>query len=370
MNIGFDAKRLYHNSSGLGNYSRDLVRMLSAHFPQHTYLLYNPKTNNRYSLEAPNIKERLPQGRLAKTFPNLWRSSLIKQDLKADKVDIFHGLSAELPAGISATGIKSVVTVHDLIFMRSPELYTFIDRRIYERKVRAAVAEADQIIAISEQTKQDIISYLKVPESKIDVVYQGCHPAFKSIIPAETLQKLKQKLGLPSEFILNVGTVEKRKNALSVVKALTQLDIPLVIVGRQTDYAQEIKAYAAKAQISHRLFFVQGLSMAELAGLYQAALAFVYPSQFEGFGIPIIEALFSGTPVITNQAGVFPEAGGPSSCYIDPADTEQFKDAIQKVLSQAPLREHMRAEGLAYANNFTDAKIANQLMDTYTKLML
>lgn len=368
MKIGFDAKRLYHNGSGLGNYSRDLVRMLATQYPSQEYLLYNPKPSSRYELRLAAVQERLPQDWISKKLPNLWRSSRIKTDLKADNIDIYHGLSAELPAGIADTGIKSVLTVHDLIFLRYPELYSYIDRGIYTRKVKAAVQQADQIVAISEQTKNDICEFLDVAPERIKVIYQGCHPAFKQPSTALQQQQLKEKLGLPEQFILNVGTVEKRKNALAIVQALAHIDMPLVIVGRHTAYVEELKSFAAKAQMSHRIFFVQGLSMQELACLYQAAVAFVYPSQFEGFGIPIIEALYAGTAVITNKFGVFPEAGGPQSYYIDPSSPEELQVAIEKVLADASLRDSMREAGLRYAQRFNDEVIASEYMDTYNAL--
>lgn len=283
-------------------------------------------------------------------------------------IQIFHGLSGEIPVGLKETSIKSVVTIHDLIFIRYPELYKKIDRTVYHKKFKYACEHADQIVAISEQTKLDICEFFHIPEDKIKVIYQGCHESFKSIKTEEEKKDLRIKLGLPKDFILNVGTIESRKNALSIVKAIVDKDIPLVIVGKPTAYAKEIQEFITLKGMQDRVIFLQGLSMQELSVLYRIAKIFVYPSIFEGFGIPIIEALYSGTPVITTASGVFPEAGGPSSYYVNPHDIDQLSDAIDTILDSPVLQEEMSKKGLEYARQFNDDTLANQWMNLYRQL--
>lgn len=367
--IGFDAKRFFNNYTGLGNYSRDLIRILRSNYPEQEFLLYTPQTGiPQYSNLVPNSVIRRPSGILNKILTSNWRTNRIVNDLKRDKIDIYHGLSGEIPIGLDKTSITSVVTIHDLIFIRYPELYKKIDRTLYHKKFKYACEHADQIVAISEQTKLDIIHFFNIPEEKVKVIYQGCHDSFKSVKSEQEKQTLIKKLGLPQEFILNVGTIEPRKNAFSIVQAIKDKDIPLVIVGKQTAYTKEIKSFVAAHNMENRVIFLQGLTMNELSVLYSIAKIFVYPSIFEGFGIPIIEALYSGTPVITTNSGVFPEAGGPFSHYIDPNDIDQLAISIDAILNSQEKQEEMRQEGLAYAQQFNDEILAAQWMKLYKKI--
>lgn len=179
MRIGFDAKRFFHNTRGLGNYSRDTVRVLSEFYPENQYLLFNPKARHRVNVSLPdNATEVQPSNFLAKKIPSLWRSRGICGDINNQRINIYHGLSQELPIGIKRSCAKSVVTFHDAIFMRYPELYSRIYRETFIIKNRYACKVADRIIAISEQTKRDIVHFFDADERKIDVVYQGCNAIF------------------------------------------------------------------------------------------------------------------------------------------------------------------------------------------------
>lgn len=369
MRIGFDAKRYFLNKTGLGNYSRDLIRILEKYAPENEYLKYTPKIGDQYiNQSATQDNIRLPQGFINSTWPNLWRNQRIVHDLKKDKIDIFHGLSGEIPLGLAKAHIKSIVTIHDLIFLRHPELYHPIDRWIYKKKFRHACEASDRIVAISECTKNDIVDLFHIAEEKIDVVYQGCHEAFKTLKTEEQKAELRNKLKLPKEFLLNVGTIEPRKNILPTVKAIKDIDIPLVIVGKPTRYHQEIMDYIRQNNMENRIFFFQGLAMEELAVLYASATIFIYPSIYEGFGIPIIEALYSGTPVITSKMGVFPEAGGPASCYIDPKDVSEIQRAITTLLADSAKRYEMIEKGLEFVQKFNDDQVAKQMASIYAKL--
>lgn len=371
MNIGYEAKRIFHNSTGLGNYGRDLIRVLSQYHPDNTYYLYNPKPSDRpfFLPAATNVVTRLPRSGFNRVFYNLWRQRRVVQDLQQDGIQLFHGLSGELPYGLQRHGIRSIVTIHDLIFVRYPELYSRIDRTIYLRKFKHAAQHADRIIAISEQTKRDIVDFLQVDDTKIDVVYQGCHPAFKQRYSEPEKQLVCEKYRLPKDFVLNVGTIETRKNALAIVKAIQPLDVHLAIAGRPTPYLEELKTFITQQGLANKVTFIHNASLDELAKLYQSAQVFVYPSLFEGFGIPIVEALFSGLPVITTNGGCFPEAGGPHSRYVDPHDAEALSLAISMVLSDSTLRNTMVAGGLTHAQRFDDERIAQHMSTLYKSLL-
>lgn len=368
MKIGFDAKRLFHNTTGLGNYSRDLIRILAKYYPANQYVLYNPKTQtkNLFLTTSNSIFEKKPDSFLSKKLQSLWRTFGISSQLLKDKIDIYHGLSGEIPFFIP-NKIKKIVTIHDLIFMRYPKLYPILDRKIHFFKFKYAAKKSDKIIAISEQTKQDIIDYLKIDAQKIEVIYQGCAAIFKEVIDASDLEMVRVKYNLPEKFILNVGTIEPRKNALTIVKSIKNTEIPLLLIGVKTSYYSEIDSYIEKNKMTN-VFYLSNISQFELACIYRLATLFVYPSIFEGFGIPIIEALYSKTPVITNKYGVFPEAGGPSSIYIDPNSVEDIQTAILDLWQNETKRKEIAKQGFEFVQKFNDEKLASIWDSLYTKI--
>jgi glycosyltransferase involved in cell wall biosynthesis len=367
MNIGFDAKRVFHNATGLGNYARDVLRILHAHRPEHVYYAYTPRDGRLpFELGGERFQVRRPRGVVGRALPALWRTRGIVRDLRADGIAVFHGLSNELPLGIERSGVASVVTIHDLVFERFPELYPPLDRRIYAAKARSAVARADVVVAISEQTRRDLVERYGVSADRVRVVYQTCHEAFRAEIAGERLREVQQRLDLPEVFLLAVGTIERRKNLLVALRALEGLpDVPLVAVGRPTPYAEELHAFARRHRLEGRFRLLSDVSTADLAAIYRIATISIYPSLFEGFGIPIVEALFSGTPVVTTRGGCFAEAGGPGSVYVDPHDPEELRAALADLLASPGRRAAMREAGLRHAARFSDRGIADALCEAY-----
>ena len=370
MKIGYESKRIFHNKTGLGNYSRGIILGLSNYFPENIYYLYNPKKTNKilFNPNNTNVFECFPKRIFSKKFYNYWRQKGIVKDLIEDKITIYHGLSGELPLGLKKNNIKSVVTIHDLIFMRYPNMYSFFDRKIHYLKFKNAAKNADKIIAISEQTKKDIVHFLKINPDKISVIYQGCKEAFKQTYTKEEKEKVALKFKLPKQFILNVGTVETRKNALLIVKAIKNCDTKLVLIGKKTRYVDEIEAYVLQNKLEDKILILNGLSSIELAIVYQLATIFVYPSIFEGFGIPIIEALYSKVPVITNKFGVFPEAGGPDSIYIDPENVNELEEKITYLIQNESVRKEIAEKGFDFVQRFNDDKISKSVNEIYLKI--
>ena len=371
MRIGFDAKRAYFNYSGLGNYSRNTIRYLIRKFPDNEFYLYIPGTKNQIPNGAyKNHTLVYPQSWKDRKFSSFWRSYWLGEQLVRDGIDLYHGLSNEIPFDIIRNRVSSVVTIHDLIFLRYPDWYKPIDRKIYNRKAKFSCMNADRIIAISRQTKSDIIHYYKIPKEKIDVVYQGCDPDFYEQWDDAEKEKLVHKYHLPSSYLLYVGTIEPRKNLLQLIKAryLGKLDIPLIVIGRSTPYIKQIHEYIDKHSLKN-ITFLQDVPNRDLPGIYQLAEAFVYPSRFEGFGIPILEALFSRTPVITSSGSCFDEAGGKSSIYVDPDDTDEMIHAIRLVLENEKLRSEMQEKGYMHALKFEHDIIADNVMKVYRKIL-
>jgi glycosyltransferase involved in cell wall biosynthesis len=357
MIIGYDAKRYFHNRSGLGNYSRDLLRILAEHYPSNQYLLFDKRPESTVApLQSIPLRPKL--------FSRQWHLGLQAQDCT-----IFHGLSGELPLRWARKSPHKVVTIHDLIFEKLPKYYSFLDRKIYFAKFLNAAKQADLVVAISEQTKKDILQLFKIPEKKIQVIYQGCNPLFKEELPEEFLNKTRTKYQLPDKYILNVGTLEDRKNGMKIIEALEEEDIPMVFAGRNTSYTEKMKAYVQKKGLSSRVWFLEGLSNREIAALYRFAQVFAYPSEYEGFGIPIIEALNAGVPVVTNELGVFPEAGGPSSLYVKLTDKYALREALVHLWENEADRQKRITEGKIYVQRFDDAPLAKQWMQAYQGLI-
>jgi len=249
-------------------------------------------------------------------------------------------------------------------------LYKPIDVYIHKRKVNHAVRTATKVVAISEQTKADLIKFTGVSASKIEVIYQGCHPIFKTVLSKKEKEAIKAKYLLPDEYVLFVGTLEDRKNALSIAKALKDTAHHMVFVGKIKAHGERLKAFVNENKMQNRAVFIENATLEDLVGIYQAAAVFCYPSFFEGFGIPIIEALYSGVPVITTKGGCFAEAGGPTSLYIDPTDQKALKNAIEELLSESSeVRAERIQQGLSYAQRFDDKPIADQWEKLYKSVL-
>lgn len=363
MRIGFDAKRIFNNFTGLGNYSRFVIDGLTQFYPDNEYILYTPKIRQHPEVQKYlGLNVRQPG---KSKIGSLWRTFSIVDDVRNDKLDVYHGLTNELPRR-RMPGVKAVLTVHDLIFMRFPEYYGIIDVNIYKWKLKNACANADVIVAVSRQTASDVNEFLGVDESKLRVVYQGCHPSFYNKVSTEEARK---KYDLPGEYLLFVGTLEKRKNAGLILKALARMknNIPVVLVGKPTKYIADLEGIIKQHNLRSRVKFIHNAAFADLPAIYQGASLFVYPSVFEGFGIPIVEAIASGVPVITSNGSCFSEAGGPDCIYVNPSNPEELADKITMVLDNPGLRTTMVDGSRAYITRFEPSVIAGELMKVYSQ---
>ncbi len=364
MRIAFDAKRAYHNSRGLGNYSRDTIRLLTHYAPENEYFYFGQPTD----LFRPDCGTVVaPQG-LWNAFPALWRSRGCLSDITKQQIDIYHGLSGELPFGIHRTATKTIVTMHDTIFVRYPELYSPTYRRLFSRKVQYACDHATRIIAISEQTKQDLIQFFHADEAKISVVYQGCSHLFRQPVSDTAIAAAKAKYGLPERYIIDVGAIEPRKNMRRLLYAMAEahIDLPLVAVGGKSKYAEQMRTLAERLEVP--LIMLHGVNFADFPALYKGAECLVYPSLYEGFGIPIVEAMCVGTPVLTSTGSCFEETGGEAALYADPNDPTIIGEQLARLLSDKALRTEMVKLGHQQAEKFTDERVACSLLSVYREL--
>lgn len=371
--VGLDAKRIVANASGLGSYGRNLVNGLAAVTDSDfRFLLYTPCEGQEVLREQLTPSERW-QWRVARCHTRLgrdyWRTRGVVRQLQQDGVRLFHGLSGELPMGLRQAGVVGVMTVHDLIFLRHPEWYKPWDAWLYRRKFFRSLRECERIIAISERTKEDVLYYTDFPAHRIDVIYQSCGTRFSQPVAAAALQRVAQRYGLPSRFVLSVGTIEARKNVALAVRALAALpqSVHMVLVGRATPYLREVQRAACSVGVAERLHVLQGVPNEDLPALYRLASLFVYPSRYEGFGLPIIEAIRSGLPVVAATGSCLEEAGGSSMLYVQPDDVAAMANAMQHMLGEDVTERVAAAQ--RHVQRFEQTDVAQQVLATYRQAL-
>ncbi|GAB1450517.1 glycosyltransferase family 1 protein [Draconibacterium sp.] len=368
MKIGFDAKRAFLNASGLGNYSRNTLNAINQNYPGNEIVLFSPEIKNELFPNYNQFETVYPRNPLFKIYSSFWRNFMVSQELKKRKIDIFHGLSNELPNGIHKTDVPAVVTIHDLIFIRFPEFYKTIDRKIYFNKVKYACDSAQKVIAISEQTKEDIIRFFNVDPNKIEVVYQSVSPVF---FEKGNTGNLLSKYGLNEQFILSVGTHEPRKNQLSLLKAIKagKIDKQVVFVGKHTSYTKKMVRFISENKMMDQVKFLNDISENDLAGLYQLASLSVYISFFEGFGLPVIESMASGCPVITSNVSCLPETAGGAAVLCTPNDVDELGKQIKLILEKETLRNELIAKGKEWAKHFHPEQFSKKMISLYNEIL-
>lgn len=373
MIIGYDAKRAFRNNSGLGNYSRMVIGGVCREgHGMVKSLLFTPTTKGRHTHYFDDIQEvevRQPRGLWAMAG-GIWRSVWSGLCARREGVEIYHGLSHELPLFLG-NGVKKVVTMHDLIVRRYPEFFKPADCIIHRLKMRHACRVADIVIAISEQTKRDLVDMMHVPEEKIRVVYQSCDPIFWNP-PSATLPPSHSAVQLPERYIIAVGTVEERKNQVAAVRALALLpeDVCLVVVGRpRGNYPQQVRRVAKELGVDHRVIFLQNAVFSDFPALYRGAVASVYMSVFEGFGIPVLESLCCDCPVVTSNVSSMPEAGGDAALYAAPDDYRALAAHLSRLLSDPAFRNSQIEKGRTQRLKFAPEKVSQDMLALYRSLL-
>jgi glycosyltransferase involved in cell wall biosynthesis len=367
MRAGYDAKRAFRNLSGLGGYSRTLLEDLAEYAPGVEQVLFTPGRAGHWQ---PPAGSRVI--RYAGPGAALWRRFGLAGAARRAGAQVFHGLSNELPPGLRRAGIRAVATVHDVIFRIYPEHYRPADRALYHWKTRQACRDADLILAISEASRQDLIGHYGVPEDRVRVQYQAVARPFRREPDPAEVQAFVQKHRLPAGFVLYVGALSARKNLLTLLDALERMPgaPPLVIAGRGSGpYArqaeQRLAAWPARKLHAQRV----EAGPAALPLLYRAAALLAYPSLYEGFGLPVLEALHAGLPVLTSPRASLPEAGGGAAWYADPLDPDALADAMGQILGDTALREARIRAGRIHRERFSPEALTRQVQAAYASIL-
>lgn len=370
--IGIDYTAAIHQTAGIGRTVRELVRALADHHADSIRLfvagargldLPAPRPGCVYALSL--LSER--------THARLWHRLRLPLpvELWAGRLDLFHAADFALPPTLP--GARAVVTVHDLAFERHPQDTMPGMLRYLRAVVPRSVRRADHVIADSEATRRDLLDLYGAPPDKVSVVYPGVEARFNPTPREGEQAALRAKYNLPvAPIVLAVGTMQPRKNHLRLVQAFAQAagDAVLVIAGGRGWGYDAVHAEVARLGLQSRVIFPGYIDDADLPALYRAAVVFAYPSLYEGFGLPVLEALACGVPVITSNVSSLPEVTGPDAALlVDPLDVDGLAAAIARLLGDADLRANLRERGLERAAAFTWARAAAQTWAIYSALL-
>jgi glycosyltransferase involved in cell wall biosynthesis len=363
MRIGIDARLVYYSQAGIGQYILHLVNGLAKVDKENEYVLLQSRKDDTTILERPNFRR-----------VSLWTPShhrLERHSLNVELVrlnlDVLHSPDFIPPHRPSC---KSVITVHDLAFLLYPHFLTKESARYYGH-IDQAVRWTDHIIAVSESTKRDTIQHLGVPEDKITVVYEAASPVFQPVDRSEARAHVRDRHGVDGPFILFVSTIEPRKNVPTLLRALWQImecykeDVRLVLAGGKGWLFEDAFTIVEELKLDGRVHFVGRVSSEDLLYLYNAAEMLAHPAFYEGFGLPPLEAMACGLPVVVSDVASLPEVVGDAGLLIDPHDVDELTVALWRVLNDSQLRQEMQAKGLRQAGRFSWERAARETQAIY-----
>ena len=376
LTVGFDATPAVRQGGGIGRYTRELLRALAELDTANQYRLFYAAPRGAPAYPLPplpgNFRTR-PLGFDDIWLARVWHRAQLPLPVEwiTGPIDLFHSPDFTLPP--TRRGTRTLLTVHDLSFVRDPESALPVLRNYLNQVVPRSVARADLVLADSRATRADLIELYGAAPEKIAVLYSGVTASFRPVRDAPALQAVRARYGLGSQpFILAVGTLQPRKNYVRLIQAFARLadnDLRLVIAGGQGWLFEAIFAEVQRLGLGERVIFPGFASDEDLPALYSAASVFAYPSLYEGFGLPILEAFACGTPVVTSTASCLPEVAGEAALLVAPTDVEALRDALQRALEDADLRARLTAAGIARARLFSWSRSARELLALYQGLM-
>jgi glycosyltransferase involved in cell wall biosynthesis len=371
IHVGLNAHLLSlssdYRSAGITWYIYNLLAHLPEIDPGIRYTAFLSEKRYERSPQLELDLSRLPTRRPAMRI--VWEQLIQPLAARRAGLDLLHGMAFVGPLD---SGCPSVVTIHDLSFLFYPQSFRSLNRLYLKLFARLSARRARRVIAVSESTKRDAVKQYGIAAEQVDVIHNGVDPAFHPM-PADQVSAFRVDRGLPEQFILFVGTLEPRKNIAKLIQAYAQLPgarPPLIFVGGKGWFYDEIFALVERLNLGAKVHFAGYVPTDDLPWWYNAAQLFVYPSLYEGFGLPPLEAMACGTPVVTSTASSLPEVVGQAGLLVDPTDTEGLAAAMEMCLTDADLRARMKAMGLARAASFSWRETARRTVDSYRRAVL
>jgi len=367
MRVGIDARLVYYRKAGISQYTLRLLEQLGAIDRQDEFTVFQSRKDSAVLVNQVNFRKRSlwtpPHHRLEQL--------LLPLELAATDLDVLHSPDFIPPFRRKC---KSVITVHDLNFLLYPEFLT-PESASYYGQIDQAVRNCDHIIAVSNSTKHDVIRLTGTPQSKITVVHEAAHPMYRSLEDRCVAQRrLQQQFDLNRPFVLFVSTIEPRKNVPTLLRAFKRLlddyraKVDLVLAGEKGWLFDRVFNLVGELGIQERVHFVGRVSSDDLLDLYNAAEMLVHPAFYEGFGLPPLEAMACGTPVVASNTSAVPEVVGDAALLVDPAETDEITVAMWRLLSDETLARQMRDKGLKRASQFSWRRAAEETLEIYRRL--
>lgn len=374
MNIAIDGRSLHRERSGIGRYTCQLTRALLKENSGHNIFLYGRLFNLISKIPSENELDQYQCHKIPFPFRKVDRiiSRLLVQMKRNLHIDVVLWTNF---LGAFSSRYKSIITIHDMAHHYYPEYVIPGNNRILPRYLKKHAHKADLIFCVSENTKKDVIDILEVPEEKVWVTYNGVGDEFKVVDNKDLLRDVRHKYKIPERFILFVGTVEPRKNISRLVETYHilnsryRIEEPLVIAGGKGWKNEALYQAIKRLKLEDRIIFTGYLQDADLPLLYNAATLFVYPSLYEGFGLPVVEAMACGTPVVTSNVSSLPEVAGEAALLVNPVDTEALASAVHRLLTDEDLCCKFRELGLQRAKRFTWESCARKTLEAISYVM-
>ncbi|MGC8839105.1 MAG: glycosyltransferase family 4 protein [Anaerolineae bacterium] len=371
MPIYVDVSAAVHGKAGLGRYAGSLVQALVEARPGAFALFYNGKAPADALNRLPRVPLRTVRAGYKPWRMAVWWGQVLRVPFNRLVPDatLYHATEHLL---MPLRDVPTVLTVHDLIFHLFPEYHKPLNYWYLRWTMPLYVRRADAVIAVSEATRQDLLRLYGVPPEKVRVVYEAAAPHFRPA-PPEEVARVRSRYGLPPRFLLTVGTIEPRKNLPRLFQALARLGgaerPPLVVAGGRGWLYEETFRTVERLGLEDQVAFLGHVPEEDLPALYTAADLFVLPSLYEGFGLPVLEAMSCGTPVVCSRAASLREVAGDAACYMDPHDPEAMARTLREAWEDADLRATLRARGLARAASFSWRRAAEETLALYDALL-
>ncbi|MBU1018848.1 MAG: glycosyltransferase family 1 protein [Patescibacteria group bacterium] len=368
MKIGIDARMYSSAFTGIGRYVYELIHNLAEIDDRNEYVIF---------MNNPQFEEfKSPNKRFKKVLVNAPHYSFGEQwrflrMLKKENLDLVHFTHFNAPIFYKK---PCIVTIHDLTlhFYPGKKMTSFYRRWAYKGVLRSVVSRAKTIISVSKNTKQDLVKLMNVPEERIKVIYEGVNKDFKEVLDEDLIKDVRKKYGIVREFLLYTGVWRSHKNLVNLIKAFSYMkkdedfDGQLVITGKEDSVYVEVRAMIDELELEGNVVFTGMVPEEELPVLYSAAKVYVFPSLYEGFGLPPLEAMSCGTPVAASKVSCIPEVvGEDNAVFFDPYDPSDISDGVLKVWENEILAGELREKGLERIKNFSWRKMARETLEVY-----